>query len=190
MIYESLNCIVDELNEYFRSKLRINEDKVVLSGIINQDGTVAIQGENKVLVTLVNLEKEPSVKSNAGAGGARTFANTAPSMSLNLYVLFSSYFTGTNYPESLRFLSFVIAFLQEKNVFSLANTPRLDNGIDKLTFEMESLTAERLNNLWATMGAKYMPSVLYKIRMITFDSSMIREYRPAVSGIERTGEAG
>ena len=189
MIYESLNCVAEELNEYFKSKLRISEDKVVLSGIVNQDGTIAIQGENKVLMTLINTEKEPSVKSNAFAGGARTFANTASSMSVNLYVLFSSYFTGANYPEALRFLSFVIAFLQEKNVFSLTNTPRLDPGIEKLTFEMESLTSEKLNNVWSTLGAKYMPSVVYKIRMLTFDSSVIREYRPAVTGVERSSDA-
>ncbi|NCT94940.1 MAG: DUF4255 domain-containing protein [Chitinophagaceae bacterium] len=190
MIYESLNCIADELNEYFRSKLRITEDKVVLSGIINQDGTVAIQGENKVLLTLINLEKEPSVKSNASAGGARTFANTSSAMSINLYVLFSAYFTGANYGEALRFLSFVIAFLQEKNAFTQGNTPRLDTGIEKLTFEMESLGSEKLNNVWSTLGAKYMPSVVYKIRMLTFDSSMVREYRPAIAGMERSGEAG
>ncbi|TDO25669.1 DUF4255 domain-containing protein [Sediminibacterium goheungense] len=189
MIYESLNCVAEELNEYFRSKLRISEDKVVLSGIVNQDGTIAIQGENKVLITLINTEKEPSVKSNASAGGARTFANTSSAMSVNLYVLFSSYFTGANYPEALRFLSFVIAFLQEKNVFSLANTPRLDPSIEKLTFEMESLSSEKLNNVWATLGAKYMPSVVYKIRMLTFDSSVIREYRPAVAGVERASDA-
>ena len=57
MIYEALSCLTDEINEYFRNKLRINEDKAVLSGIVNQDGTIAIQGENKIVITLVNIEK-------------------------------------------------------------------------------------------------------------------------------------
>ena len=189
MIYEALTCIVDELNEFFRTKLRVNEDKVVLSGIVNQDGSVAIQGENKVLVTLINIEKEPSTKSNVNAGGARTFANSSTSMSVNIYVLFSSYFSGNNYPEALRFTSFIIAFLQEKGVFSQSNTPRLDAGIEKLTFEMESLGSEKLNNVWATLGAKYMPSVVYKVRMLTFSTEMVREYRPAVSGVSRDSDS-
>ncbi|MES2328698.1 MAG: DUF4255 domain-containing protein [Bacteroidota bacterium] len=189
MIYEAMSCIADELNEFFRTKLRINEDKVILSGIVNQDGSIAIQGENKVLVTLINIEREPSTKSNANALGARTFANTSSSMSVNIYVLFSSYFSGNNYNEALRFTSFVIAFMQEKGVFSQANTPRLDAGIEKLTFEMESLGSEKLNNVWATLGAKYMPSVMYKIRMLTFDSSVVREYRPSVSGVSRDNDA-
>jgi hypothetical protein len=62
-----------------------------------------------------------------------------------------------------------------------ANTPSLDKRIDKLMFEMESLGTERLNNVWATLGAKYMPSVIYKMRMLTFDDGVIREYRPSVS---------
>jgi hypothetical protein len=186
MIYEALTCITEEVNDFFRSKLKINEEKIVLSGLINQDGTVAIQGENKVIVTLINIEKEPAGKTHSG-NGARTFANTSTPLSINLYVLFSSYFSSTNYPESLRFLSFVIAFLQDKSMFTQANTPRLDESIEKLTFEMESVGAEKLNNIWSTLGGKYMPSVLYKVRMLTYDSLNVREYRPIVAGTSRSG---
>ena len=186
MIYEALTCVTEEINEFFRSKLKINEEKIILSALINQDGTIAIQGENKVIVTLINLEKEPAGKTHAGSG-ARTFSNTATPLSINIFVLFSAYFSSTNYPESLRFLSFVIAFLQEKSVFSQSNTPRLDESIEKLTFEIESLGAEKLNNIWSTLGAKYMPSVLYKVRMLTYDSLNVREYRPLVAGTSRSG---
>ena len=182
MIYEALTCITEEINEFFRSKLRINEEKIALSAIVNQDGSVAIQGENKVLVTLVNIEKEPTVKGN-GSNGSRTLSNTSTPVSINLYVLFSCYFSNANYPEALRFLSFVIAFLQDKSVFSQSNTPRLDDSIEKLTFELESIGSEKLNNIWTTLGAKYMPSVVYKVRMLTYDSLSVREYRPLVSGL-------
>ena len=49
---------------------------------------------------------------------------------------------------------------------------------------MVNMSTEKLNNLWATLGAKYIPSVLYKLRMLTFDSSDLREYRPGISTIE------
>ncbi|OKS86523.1 DUF4255 domain-containing protein [Mucilaginibacter polytrichastri] len=184
MILETLTCLTDDINEYFRNKLRINEDKVVLSGIINQDGTIAIQGENKIIVTIVNIEKEVTGQSNAGsAGGSSTFANRATPLNINLYVLFSSYFSSGNYTEALRFLSFTIAYFQHKNVFTRSNTPALDERIDKLIFELASFTPEQVNNVWSSLGAKYMPSVIYKIRMLSFDESIIREYRPSVSGI-------
>lgn len=33
------------------------------------------------------------------------------------------------------------------------------------------------------MGAKYMPSVIYKVRMLTFSSDNIEDVIPAISGI-------
>lgn len=184
MIFETLTCLTEEINEYFRNKLRINEDKVVLSGIINQDGTIAIQGENKIIVTLVNIEKEATGQSNAGQSGSITVVNRTPPLNINLYVLFSAYFSSSNYPEALRFLSFIIAYFQYKNVFTRANTPRLDDRIEKVICELATIGPEQVNNIWSSLGAKYMPSAVYKIRMLSFDESVIREYRPQVSGIE------
>jgi len=183
MIYEALLCIAEEINEYFGIKLKINEDKVIVSGIINQDGTMAAPGENKILLTLVNIERENIGKSNAARESAKTIANTSPVMNINLYVLFSAYFSGGNYPEALRFLSFIISYFQGKSVFTKSNTPKMGDNIEKLIFEMENLSTERLNNVWATLGAKYMPSVYYKVRMLVFDDSVIREFRPVISGI-------
>lgn len=183
MIYESLSCLTDEINQYFRNKLKTIEDAVILSGIVNQDGTVAIQGENKIVVTLVNVEKEILGAGSAPRLNAGVMANQSQALNINLYVLFSAYFPGKNYSEGLRFLSFVIAYFQYKNVFNRANTPKLDAGIDKLIFEMAAITPDQLNNIWASLGAKYMPSVIYKMRMLTFDESIIKEYRPVVSDI-------
>lgn len=185
MIFESLSCVTEEINEYFRSKLKVNEDKVIISGIVNQDGTVAVQGENKVLLTLVNIEKDNSGQSNGSTAGVKIFPNTSLPVKLNIYVLFSSYFAGNNYPEALRFLSFVVSYFQNKSVFNKANTPRMAAGIEKLIFEMENLSTEKLNNVWTTLGGKYMPSVMYKVRMLTFDDSIIREFRPKVSGVSK-----
>src|SRR5882757_6537246 len=100
MIYDALLCITEEINEYFSAKLKINEDKVILSGIINQDGTIAASGENKILLTLINIERENIGKSNAVREGVKTSAHTPLAMNINLYVLFSAYFGGSNYPEA------------------------------------------------------------------------------------------
>lgn len=161
----------------------MNEEKLVLSGIVNQDGTIAVQGENKILLSLLNIEKETTGMSNAGTGNLRTLSNVAPAMNINIYVLFSAFFSSNNYSEALRFLSFIIGYFQYKSVFTRSNTPKLDPKIGKLLFEMENLSVENLSNIWSTLGAKYMPSVVYKIRMLTFDESVVREFRPAVSGV-------
>jgi hypothetical protein len=181
MIYESLACLTEELNELLKAKLNSKEDKAVLSGIVAPDGSMAVQGENKVLVTLVNLEREP-------AAAAKTIPNRSAAVNINLYILFSAYFGSGNYTESLRFLSFIVTFFQHKNVFTHTNTPRMDSGIGKLILEMESLTPDKMNNLWTTLGAKYMPSVLYKARMLTYDDAVIREFRPDIKSVERENQ--
>jgi hypothetical protein len=177
MIYEALSCLVDEMNEHFRIRLKVNEQKVVLSSIMNQDGTIAIQGENKIVVTLINLEKETAkgmVQKSLTAG-----SNT--SLNLNMYVLFSAYFSAGNYHEALRFLSFVIGYFVNKPVFNHSNTADLDNNIDKLSFEIVDMNPDAISNLWSSLGSKYMPSAVYKVRMLTFDESFVREFRPQVS---------
>lgn len=184
MIYEALSCLTNEINEYFRNKLRISEDTAVLSGIVNQDGTVAVQGENKIVITIINLEKEITGTGNGGSFNGGTIAKRSASMNINLYVLFSAYFSSGNYPEALRYLSFIIAYFQYKNVFTSVNTPKMDKGIDKLIFEIASFSPEQINNVWASLGAKYMPSVIYKMRMLTFDESIIKEFRPVVTGTD------
>lgn len=181
MIYEALSCVTEDINNSLKRKLQINEDKMILSGIVNQDGSIAIQGENKMLVTLVNVEKE-TARTSVSNNGAGMYNTSAAAVSINLYVLFSAYFSSSNYAQALRFLSYTVAFFQSKNTFTAQNTPSLDAGISKLAFELESPGPDRLNNMWATLGAKYMPSVLYKVRMLTFDDSIIKEYRPAIAG--------
>lgn len=183
MIYEALSCLTDDMNEYFRNKLKINEDKVVLSGLVSQDGSSAIQGENKIVVTLINIERE-TAHQVIGKTLASSTGNSSPSLFINMYVLFSSYFSSNNYPEALRFLSFTIGYFQHKSVFTISNTPGLDPQIDKLTFEITDLNPDKMSNIWATLGAKYMPSVLYKVRMLNVNESIVREYRPVISSIK------
>jgi hypothetical protein len=181
MIYEALSCLVDEMNEHFRSRLKLNEQKVILSSIVNQDGTIAIQGENKIVITLINIEKESAM--SVSQKGAASLSNSVQPLNLNLFVLFSAYFSQGNYPESLRFLSFVIGYFVNKPVFNHSNTPDLESKIDKLTFEIVDLNPDTVSNLWSGLGAKYMPSVVYKVRMITFDETFVREFRPSISSV-------
>jgi hypothetical protein len=181
MIYESLSCVVREMNEHLRAQFKVNEEKVIISGIVNQDGSVAISGENKLVLTLLNIEKETYGRTSVTPVHMQKVSSPATtSVNLNLLVLFAAYFSSNNYGEALRFLSFAIAFFQQRNVFTVQNTPSLDSSIEKLVFEIENISAERLNNIWATIGAKYMPSVVYKMRMITFAGSSITELRPVI----------
>jgi len=66
-------------------------------------------------------------------------------------------------------------------VLDHSNTPQLSPKIEKLTFEIVNLDMQSLNQLWGTIGGKYMPSILYKVRMLSFDQKYIKAELHSVS---------
>lgn len=182
MIFEALSFLSEEINEYFRNKLKIKDDKVVLSSIVDAKGDIAIEGSNKIIITLINIEKETSLSNDVDL--RRSGSSAASPLKVNLYLMFSAYFNRGNYGESLRFISFILAYFQHKNVFNHQNSPGLDERIEKLIFDLQVLSQDQLNNVWSSLGAKYMPCVIYKMRMLSISDSIIREYRPLITSIE------
>ena len=184
MIHNFLPIVGEELNDYFKSKFDINEDRVIVSNLINQDGSIAVEGNNKVVFHLVNIEEETTLKASSGTSSyAGGFGSSGGNINLNLTVMFSAFFTGKNYVEALKFLSSVIYFFQSKPVFTQSNTPGLTPNIEKVVFDIISLEPRDLNSIFSMMGAKYMPSVIYRVRMLTFSSDNIDDVIPAISGI-------
>jgi hypothetical protein len=56
-----------------------------------------------------------------------------------------------------------------------------DGGIEKIIIEPVSLTFEQLNHLWATLGAKYLPSVIYKCRTLIFRETAVSPEAPLIT---------
>lgn len=170
MIDETVKFIEKELNAYFRFRMETIEDKVLASGLVNQDGSSAVKDENKVVISLVDLQEEGVLKNTGVSHALRQggFVKSPLPVHLNLYLLFSSLFSTGNYTESLRYLSEVILFFQARPVFDRAGYPALQStNIERLVFEMYHPDYQARNNLWSTLGAKYVPSVIYKVKMLT-----------------------
>ena len=187
MIYDVIQTITDGLNVFFKTRLRTIEDKAVISGIVNQDGSVALLEENKVLITLVSIEKEPTTVGPKKDGKQRVH--------INFYLLFSCYFSNANYSEALKFLDFTMNFLNDNSSMDItegggAKSTSSSGGL-KVQIEIESLSLDQTSNLWSTIGAKLMPSALYKVRMIPLDSSSLTEFRPSAAVLSsNTKETG
>jgi hypothetical protein len=65
----------------------------------------------------------------------------------------------------------VISFFQRNPIFTQTEIPTLPNfGLDKILFDLHSTGFEELNQLWGIMGGKYIPSVIYKMRLAYIDS--------------------
>ena len=138
----------------------------IILGNISQVGTSTdTMLQNMILVSLVKIEEDRISRSPLNyARVDQQVVYKNPPVYLNLDVLFTANFE--NYRTSLLLLSTVIQFFQYQNVFTPQNSPDLPQGIEELIFDMKTLSLQDLNNLWGILGSKYIPSVLYKMRLI------------------------
>ena len=189
MIREALELITEELNVFLNRKVPSyrNGDTAILSDLVDQEGKLIILADDNnprdnLIVTLINVEEETIGKTQIPylKNPDRSITLSNPDIKLNLYVLFSAFSnmdTGERYKNCLGLIDYVVRFFQAKSVFNQQNTPALNPEIEKLIPELISPTFEQQNYLWGTLGAKYMPSVLYKIRLL-----IIREIEESREG--------
>lgn len=180
MIYGAISHIAGQLNQYLKQVFELNEDMVVLSNLTEQDGTVSTNAVSRIVASLINIEKDAApgrLSSTASTTGPFSTLSPPP-VHTNLYLLFSCNFKGKNYAEALKLLSSTISFFQRNPLFTHQNSPALDPRINKLCLDIENLNIKDLSSLWTILSGKYLPSVLYKIRMITFDAQDINNRVP------------
>lgn len=173
MIVSALSHIANQLNQYLRRSFDLNEDIAVVSNILEQDGSLVPNINNKLVIFLINIEKatEASRARHNGIPGSDRSVVSYPPLYLNLYFIIAANFSGNNYTEALKFLSHTIGFFQRRPVFDHQSTPDLDRRIDKLVLDMENLNIQDLSTLWGAISGRYLPSVIYKVRMATFDAA-------------------
>jgi hypothetical protein len=183
MIDAAITHIAGELNQYLKRSFDLTEDLVVISNILEQDGSVASHVNNKIVVSLVNIEKDTlpyRQKSPVSVSSTRIPSNSPP-VFFNLYLLFASCFVGSNYREGLKFISNTIGFFQTQPIFDRQNTPGLDKGIDKLILDIENLSMHDMSGLWGMLSGRYLPSIMYKVRMVTYDAAVVGSEIPVLS---------
>ena len=180
MIHEIVEAIEKELNLYLRIKFAIkeSEDKVIVANIMEQDGSVAIKEEDKIVLSVVNIAKD----GHRGGSPAKIRGTNAP-VNISIYLLFAAYFKPDNYKEALRYISAVIGYFQKKGTIHPNETPSLPDYVGSLAVELLEPSFDELSNMWNAIGAKYVPSVLYRIRSISITDERIRKTSP-ITGIE------
>lgn len=147
---------------------------VILADVARHERPAGAAGatdvEEHILLTLINIEEENALKNNYPVQQIGSSLVTRQSaMFLNLYVLFAANFT--HYDEALKAIDSILRVLQ---VHKKIRIPDIDTGETYDVFPaMHHIGFENLNNLWTVLGGKYMPSVLYKFRLV-----MVQEAPP------------
>lgn len=192
MIDEVMRFVLDALNAHLDASLgRDTEPYAILSALATPEGGQQQGIEQRVILTVVNLERETAAglaspqRERASGDG---FVGGAAPIKLNVYMLLSVHHL--RYVEALKRLSIAIGFVQANPVFDAKSASTFPDGLDRLTLELVSLDFQALNNLWASCGSKYLPSVVIKLRMLSVDQRRVARRVPEVRGIDPDAAPG
>jgi hypothetical protein len=169
MISKALSFIEEETDRYLTGLHGPSTQKYAILGNIAKivEGSDTNEGEvgSGIIITLVNIEEDRISKNPNGIyrEGASVVKRN-PTILLNLYLLFSA--NMSTYTVGLSRISDVVECFQSTNFFPQDKYPSLDSAIDKLQLELYTMNFEQVNHLWSTLGGKYLPSVLYKMKLI------------------------
>lgn len=192
MIDSALLLLRNELSAYIA--LKDASANVIIDNIGMFETSNGDTLPNNIILTLVNIEEESTLKNQPPLrrplGATAIYENTP--VYLNLYVLFTCNYSGTDYPLALKRLGYIIRFIQGKTVFStstsvLSGLPDIQDPdiVDlKFTLELYTLTFEQINHLWGSLGGRQMPFVMYKLRLVAITESAVVREVPLIEEIE------
>lgn len=175
MINTILSAYARQMEQYISSFIRQPEGMVEV-------GIAGGQGEKepcKIQLFLLSVERETATGISAGKGSTsgRFTGVFSPPLYANLNVVIASVFSPKRYKESLSYFSLAITFLQSTPVFTTGDGT-------KYTIELTDTTLQDQSNIWPLFGSRYYPSVICKIRRLTFDSNEIKKTEISINSIE------
>ncbi len=155
------------------------------------DGDDFLISKSPIVLSIVNIEEDKTQK-NQSVYLKSTNDNTnisrynQPTQHLIISLLFSSYNKDlSKYLDGIDKLKVIINYFQQNKSFYyknddsevidytafLAKTALEKDDYHKITMEFVSLSMEQLNQMWSYLGSKYMPSVLYKMRLCSIQNT-------------------
>ena len=183
MLDTVLNFFTDELNAYLQARTGVIGDVVALSPVVDDDGKYAID-PNSIGVHLINIDEDLTSKeqlpSAVSQGGQHVLLE--PRLNLNLYVMFTANYS--LYDQALKYTSHILTFFQSHRLFTPEKYPSLDRKMKRLTVELQNLTYDQLNQIWAFIGAKQLPSIIYRVRVLGLQDEEQTDVRPPITIVD------
>jgi hypothetical protein len=174
MIGQALTLCISAINEHLTRRFDLDNDLVVLSNIRDISPNAQSAALNKVIVTLVNIEKDTSlldVQTLRPSSPLKAYAQ--PPLHLNLYLVVAAHFENERYEHGLTMLSECAEFFHVHGIFDHGNTPDMPAGIQKLIWDVENLSLSEQSHIWGVLGHQCLPSIFYKVRSLRVDRPTI-----------------
>ncbi len=164
LLKKSLDLLRLTVNDYVDSTPEGIIEIVNIAAL--NDGDDFLESSFPIILSIVNIQ-EDTVARNPYLYEKKVDNSTPdkylnPAQHLNVSILFTAYSKEQKqdtYLEGINKLEGVIRCFQQQNVYTMEGT--------KLILDLQSQNINELNQLWSMLGNKYMPSVLYKMRMLT-----------------------
>lgn len=194
-----LETICGLANSYLENLDRRGDAWVVLTSMVDHDGSLNQGARDKIVMIVYNISREtvistyqPTMSSAQTKGAGNALAVISPPLYLDVHLMFMANFAEKKYADGLAALSRLISFFQQTPYFNQQNAPGLAPDIDNLTLEFENLGPIDVNYVMSMLGTRYLPSAFYKLRMIPFVSSAMqsRAYGVTGAGLSATNQPG
>ncbi len=197
MIRTALTFIKNELDAYFVARendpaLYAPGSNVEMQALAAPAGAIDLNDNLHAYMMLVGIEegRREGKRPLYIAADNNDFYKLNPPVELELSLLFVAH--RSSYPMALRDLTHIVSFFQANPVFDRQRYPAMNATVtdpditpwqlvDRLSFRMMNLGFEQQNNLWAMIGTKYLPNVLYKVNVLTVFDTQPKEKATPVS---------
>lgn len=180
---QALTFVQDRVKTIFATDNSISSDEIMLD-VLDKDNV-----SEGIYISLLYAEEEKTLRNNSymqtyyrdnnPINEVEGYRKVNPKLYMNLYVMIVS--TKASYQEAIKQISRIISAFQAKNVFLSNREVVNENGttivnefgrdknlLDKLVFEINTLTFEQNNSLWQTLGGKIHPYIIYKVKVVAF----------------------
>lgn len=188
MIDVAVNFVNAALNDHFVGRLGATAARSTVTRLVDQQGRTVLN-DDTLGTTLINVEEERVMRGQTRESSlvAGRLVTTEPPLRLNLHLMIAANFRLLD--QALKYLSLVVGCFQAQPIFKPATHPALDAGIQQLSLELQSLTYEQQNQIWAFLGGKYLPSVVYRARLILVQHSDTDSVGPPIRRIDLVSES-
>ena len=172
MLGEVLVFLRSRLDGYMSARLGLVPGEADQAKVVLLDGekTDPIEFQmGAVTALLINIEQEKIQRAPDRFYRIRpdgTSERVNPEVRINLYVLFVARFK--QYEQGLDYLSLIIQYFQGHSLIDRSSAPELDARIDKLSFELVTLSLSEQGEIWNALRTSYTPSVMYRVGLLIF----------------------
>ena len=176
MITHALTIIRNEIRRYFAETSGIAP--VSLVGLGNIAEGLAADGilREMLVLSVVNIKEDKSLRNipRASITLGEVLENSPVFLSLTLLVCA----THAKYTDALLAVSHALRYFQAQPVFTQDNVAAASISTDapahpadqlvdfKFAVDMQSLSMEEIHHLWASLGGRQYPCVVYQLRML------------------------